>query len=133
MVIHLVNKREDKILKFYISGGQGSGKSTVSKFIKFYLKNYFNYNVASLSLDDIYLSKKDRVALSSKIHPLLITRWVPGTHNVDQGIKIIKKLVPSIIQEMNPSIIETIKFLGFTEMLDSQKIKLHIKTILGLV
>ena len=92
MVIHLVNKRENKTLKFYISGGQGSGKSTVSKFIKFYLKNYFNYNVASFSLDDIYLSKKDRVALSSKIHPLLITRGVPGTHNVEQGIKIIKKL-----------------------------------------
>ena len=92
LVIHLVNKREDKTLKFYISGGQGSGKSTVSKFIKFYLKNYFNYNVVSFSLDDIYLSKKDRVALSSKIHPLLITRGVPGTHNVEQGIKIIKKL-----------------------------------------
>ena len=92
LVIHLVSKRGDKTLKFYISGGQGSGKSTVSKFIKFYLKNYFNYNVASFSLDDIYLSKKDRVALSSKVHPLLITRGVPGTHNVEQGIKIIKKL-----------------------------------------
>ena len=29
LVIHLVNKREDKTLKFYISGGQGSGKSTL--------------------------------------------------------------------------------------------------------
>ena len=93
LVIHLVNKRENKTLKFYISGGQGSGKSTVSKFIKFYLKNYFNYNVASFSLDDIYLSKKDRVTLSSKIHPLLSTRGVPGTHGVEQGIRIIKNLI----------------------------------------
>ena len=29
LVIHLVNKRENKTLKFYISGGQGSGISTL--------------------------------------------------------------------------------------------------------
>jgi D-glycerate 3-kinase len=36
-----------------------------------------------LSIDDYYLSKKKRLELSKKIHPLLITRGVPGTHNIE--------------------------------------------------
>jgi D-glycerate 3-kinase len=35
-----------------------------------------------LSIDDYYLSKKKRIKLSKKIHPLLITRGVPGTHDI---------------------------------------------------
>ena len=35
-----------------------------------------------LSIDDYYFSKKKRIKLSKKIHPLLITRGVPGTHDI---------------------------------------------------
>ena len=40
LVIHLVNKREDKTLKFYISGGQGSGKTTLSIVLQYFLENF---------------------------------------------------------------------------------------------
>ena len=93
LTIDLFDKRKHGTFKFYISGGQGSGKSTIAKFIKFYLEKYFNASVVSFSLDDIYLSKKSRLRLSKKVHPLLITRGVPGTHDVKEGIKIIRSLV----------------------------------------
>ena len=35
-----------------------------------------------LSIDDYYLSKNQRLKLSKKIHPLLLTRGVPGTHDI---------------------------------------------------
>ncbi len=93
LTLDLLDKRKHGTFKFYISGGQGSGKSTIAKFIKFYLERYFNLNVVSFSLDDIYFSKKSRLRLSKEVHPLLITRGVPGTHDVKKGIKIIRSLV----------------------------------------
>ena len=93
LTLDLLDKRKHGTFKFYISGGQGSGKSTISKFIKFYLEKYFNLSVVSFSLDDIYLSKKSRLKLSKEVHPLLITRGVPGTYDVKKGIKIIRSLV----------------------------------------
>ena len=44
-----------------------------------------------LSLDNYYLSKKQRLLLSKETHHLLITRGVPGTHNIEKLIKNIKK------------------------------------------
>ncbi len=35
-----------------------------------------------LSIDDYYLSKIERLRISQKVHPLLITRGVPGTHDI---------------------------------------------------
>ena len=99
LTLDLLDKRKHGTFKFYISGGQGSGKSTISKFIKFYLEKYFNLSVVSFSLDDIYLSKKSRLKLSKEVHPLLITRGVPGTHDVKKGIKILKSLVSNNIHK----------------------------------
>lgn len=83
---------QHKIYTSYIAGGQGSGKSTLGLFIKFYCEQYFNKKVVSFSLDDLYLSRSVRNNLSNEVHPLLKTRGVPGTHDVDTGIKIIKSL-----------------------------------------
>src|SRR5262249_5714174 len=47
---------------------------------------------AILSLDDLYLSRTDRAALASKVHPLLATRGVPGTHDVALGLTTIRAL-----------------------------------------
>ncbi|WP_254849596.1 kinase [Thalassotalea sp. PP2-459] len=66
-----------------INGCQGSGKSTMCAFIAEYLAQNFNVNVVNLSLDDFYLSKQSRNKLAEKIHPLLATRGVPGTHDID--------------------------------------------------
>lgn len=65
-----------------VNGCQGSGKSTFSAFIASYLSNTHGLTVVSMSLDDFYLSTNARQSLAVNIHPLLATRGVPGTHNV---------------------------------------------------
>ena len=67
-----------------IAGSQGSGKSSLSKLISFYLKKYCSKNSVIISLDDFYLSKNSRIKLSKKIHSLFITRGVPGTHVLEE-------------------------------------------------
>ena len=79
-IIQYIDKTQDK--KFIISGSQGSGKSTLSKLIKIIIEKTSSKKVMLLSIDDYYLSKIDRYNLSQQIHPLLITRGVPGTHNI---------------------------------------------------
>ena len=79
-IIQYIDKTNDK--KFIISGSQGSGKSTLSKLIKIIIEKTSSKKVMLLSIDDYYLSKIDRYNLSQQIHPLLITRGVPGTHNI---------------------------------------------------
>ncbi|MDF1762655.1 MAG: hypothetical protein P1U57_04515 [Oleibacter sp.] len=71
-----------------IHGGQGSGKSTLSKGLAELYKAAFGWNVAIVSIDDLYLTKAERQTLSETIHPLLATRGVPGTHDVDLGINL---------------------------------------------
>ena len=55
----------------------------------------------SVSIDDYYFSKNKRLQLSKHIHPLLQTRGVPGTHDLDKLSKHIsqfsKKKFPIII------------------------------------
>ena len=76
--------------KFLIAGSQGIGKSTLIKVLKKNIEKYFKKKIITLSLDDYYLSKDERLKLSKNIHNLLKTRGVPGTHN-------IKKLKKNII------------------------------------
>ena len=80
-------------LKIYISGGQGSGKTTLSYALKIILENCFDVRVANFSIDDLYLPKSERYRLSKKVHPLLKTRGVPGTHEIQLGIDTINSLV----------------------------------------
>ncbi len=46
----------------------------------------------ALSIDDIYLTREERESLSQRVHPLLRTRGVPGTHDVALGISVIEQL-----------------------------------------
>ena len=75
-----------------LQGTQGSGKSTVCLFIKALLEKCFNYSVAIFSLDDFYKTKTERQVLSETVHPLLKTRGVPGTHDVDLALTTFKAL-----------------------------------------
>ncbi|MEO5707940.1 MAG: kinase [Alteraurantiacibacter sp.] len=70
-----------------INGAQGSGKSTLCAFLEVLLAER-GLNVATLSLDDLYLSKADRQRLAAEIHPLFATRGVPGTHAPALGMAI---------------------------------------------
>ena len=76
--------------RFIISGSQGCGKTTLLKLIKNNFKNFYNIDPLCISLDDYYLTKKQRNDLSKRIHPLLETRGVPGTHATEKITKTIQ-------------------------------------------
>jgi len=75
-----------------INGCQGSGKSTLTSFIETFLKSEHDMRVVSLSIDDFYLDKNHRNALAIKVHPLLKTRGVPGTHNISLALDTFSML-----------------------------------------
>ena len=74
---------KNKPLFIGINGCQGSGKSTLTRFLANYLTEHYQLNVVNLSLDDFYLSQQQRLQLANDIHPLLSTRGVPGTHDIE--------------------------------------------------
>ncbi len=63
-----------------VNGCQGSGKSTLCDFLVHYFTSK-NLTAVTVSLDDFYLSKQQRLSLAESVHPLLKTRGVPGTHD----------------------------------------------------
>ena len=75
-----------------INGAQGTGKSTLSLFLKLLLKEQYNKRCAILSIDDLYLSHSERRKLATDKHPLLQTRGVPGTHNIELGLQTLSAL-----------------------------------------
>lgn len=66
-----------------INGAQGTGKSTLADFLRFAAESMFDWGVAVLSIDDFYLTRKERESLAHVVHPLLLTRGPPGTHDVE--------------------------------------------------
>jgi D-glycerate 3-kinase len=75
-----------------INGAQGSGKSTLCKLLQIVLEEGFAKRVTTFSIDDIYLTHAERETLAEKIHPLLKTRGVPGTHDVGLGLQLLTDL-----------------------------------------
>ena len=75
-----------------LSGGQGSGKTTISSIISIILRKYFKLNVFTISIDDFYKKRKERFLLSKKIHPSLMTRGVPGTHDINMMLDFFKRI-----------------------------------------
>jgi len=59
-----------------ISGSQGSGKSTLARAAA------EAFGAATLSLDDVYLTRAERRALAAEVHPLFAVRGPPGTHDL---------------------------------------------------
>lgn len=66
-----------------LNGAQGSGKTTVCDYLRSDLEANFGLRVLSLSLDDFYLTRVEREGLAATVHPLLATRGVPGTHDME--------------------------------------------------
>lgn len=73
-----------------ILGGQGTGKTTLGAMLSLILR-YLGYRTLSLSLDDLYKTYSDRLALR-KQDPRLIWRGPPGTHDVELGLKVLDRL-----------------------------------------
>ncbi len=85
-------KNIDKTLLIGLSGGQGSGKSTIAHILKIILQNRYKLNVINFSIDDFYKPHSSRKKMSKSLHPLFKVRGVPGTHDNKKLYKIIKVL-----------------------------------------
>ena len=83
---------EDRTLVLGLNGAQGTGKSTLARLLQRLLGRVHGVRAAIVSLDDLYLSRAQRVERAQTIHPLLATRGVPGTHDVDLGIRVLRCL-----------------------------------------
>lgn len=94
---------KDQIHIIGINGAQGAGKTTFSKLLKVVLEQKFGMKVVQLSIDDFYLSRAEREELAKSVHPLLITRGVPGTHDVRMAESVLSSL--STAQENSVTII----------------------------
>ena len=75
-----------------INGAQGSGKTTLCRFLKVLLVEH-NLRSVTVSLDDLYLTRAERRALAADVHPLFATRGVPGTHDIALGEAILDDLL----------------------------------------
>ena len=83
-------KEKGETLFLGLSGGQGSGKTTVSTILKIILKKFFKRRIYVSSIDDFYKTSKERSKMSGKIHSLFKTRGVPGTHDIGLIINFFK-------------------------------------------
>ena len=92
---HIValQKRRRKPVVIGIHGAQGTGKSTLTLFLRELLQAHWRCPAASFSLDDLYLTRDQREALSREVHPLLKTRGVPGTHDLLLGNQVLDQLL----------------------------------------
>lgn len=75
-----------------VTGAQGSGKSTLCTLLQIILEIGFGQQVAILSIDNFYLTQTERQHLADQVHPLFLTRGVPGTHDVALAIKVLQSL-----------------------------------------
>ena len=72
---------QGKTLLVGLHGGQGTGKTTLCRVLEILLAET-GLHCQTLSLDDFYLARDERLALAEQVHPLLATRGVPGTHDL---------------------------------------------------
>ncbi len=92
-VLALRESRDRRPIVVGICGAQASGKSVLARVLQAGLRDGAGLAVAVLSLDDLYLSSRERARLSTQVHPLLRTRGVPGTHDVQLGVQVIERLL----------------------------------------
>ena len=85
-----LKKKKTKIIG--LTGGQGSGKSTISQILKIILKEGFGLDTIIFSIDDYYKTLKERKKMSKKVSPLFLTRGVPEhmTKILMKCLKVLK-------------------------------------------
>ncbi len=93
--------KEKKTKVIGLTGGQGTGKSTISNILKIILKNAYNLETVIFSIDDFYKTLKDRKKMSKKIIDLFLTRGVPGTHDTKMLFQCIKNLKNNKFKKIN--------------------------------
>jgi D-glycerate 3-kinase len=81
----------DHMLVVGLCGAQGSGKTTAAHVLVELLAAD-GLPATALSIDDFYLPRAARAELAQLVHPLLATRGVPGTHDVELAQATIDSL-----------------------------------------
>ena len=77
---------------------QASGKTTAARALERTLAAE-GLRCVTLSLDDLYLPRREREALARQVHPLLVTRGPPGTHDVERGHAVVDALrAPGVLR-----------------------------------
>ena len=112
-----ISKKADKQNPYFVglAGGQGTGKTTISSLISIILKKYFKKKVFRVSIDDFYKTRRDRTKLSKSIHPMLMTRGVPGTHDL--------KLMKNFFKGAKQKKFKSIKVPKFDKSIDDRSPK----------
>ena len=98
------------------TGGQGSGKTTLSNFLQLFLRRACGRSCIGFSIDDIYKIKEDRKRLAKNVHPLCRVRGVPGTHDIQMGLETLDSLFAA-----GPSTLTPVP--AFSKPLDERKPK----------
>ena len=83
-----------------LTGGQGTGKSTISNILKIVLKEAYKLETVIFSIDDFYKTLNERKIISKKISSLFLTRGVPGTHDTKMLYNCIKNLKNNKIKKL---------------------------------
>ena len=63
--IYSVYSKDNKQKIIGLSGGQGTGKSTVTEILRFILEKKYNLNICVFSIDDFYKTKAERKKMSN--------------------------------------------------------------------
>lgn len=92
LALHDFQRQKGQPLIAGVCGAQGSGKTTLALILGEWLERELGLSTACLSLDGLYLRKEERRELSRKVHPLLATRGVPGTHDVARAQELLDAL-----------------------------------------
>ncbi len=105
-----------------INGSQGSGKSTLSDLLKTLLTDQYGISVITLSIDDFYYTRQERTTLANTTHPLLITRGVPGTHDIPLLAETIN-LLSDTLSNTTDDTQQTVAIPRFDKAIDDRKAK----------
>ncbi|TAE61459.1 MAG: glycerate kinase [Nostocales cyanobacterium] len=73
-----------------ILGGQGTGKTTMCQGLSLILQQ-LGYSTLCLSLDDLYKTYSERLALQQQ-DSRLIWRGPPGTHDINLGLSLLDQI-----------------------------------------
>ena len=88
-------KKKEKILYIGLSGGQGSGKTTVANILCIILKKYFKRKILKISIDDYYKTLEelgaaiDQIGMSEEFQKIVAKANTLGTLTKSRVVCII--------------------------------------------